>query len=963
MNRTVHRIGIGLFAVLVCFHAGIVLAADVADDHPLNLAAAANLDFTDPVAGDGTGGWSDQGPTNDFREFDIHATQFGGVPFRIIDPAHNNGKAVLSFRQEKYFPNGLTTVTLDLPDGTSGRYLYLLHTSCWNGLSSGESMGAVTLTARDGSVHRVNVQAQRDVADWWNPGRLPNGVVVASKPNQSAIVGVYLSRFDLGSQVDAKSLTITTTQKALWIVVAATLTSRDIPLPESKGLTITAGDDWKPLPDTELTVKAGTALDCSAWIDHAPAGGRGRVIARPDGTLAFASQPDKPVRFFCCSGFPTGNPDEIDALADTIVRQGYNMVRLHFLDQFLAGQWEMWGKTLSPEGQAAFDQGLEAGHSFFNARNLDLMDRFVAALKKRGVYLYVDALTSGTGCYPANCWYKNNGVVDLKARLFYDPVARRHWHHSVKAILTHVNPYTGTSFATDPQVVAILGMNEPRLYIDQKEIADGVLPLWRAFLARRFATVAAYRDAWGHDASAVTDFDQVPLFTQTEMWHDRKRGIIADFLNQLEQDTSQWMENEVRSFGYQGMFTMYDWEHNLRLYPPRAGVDMLSMHGYFAHPNKGIQPGSKTSPGSALADTLNWWRGIASARIAGKPLAITEYGQVYWNRYRYEEGLSVGAYASFQDISVLAAHAWPVALKPAKIKPFAVGLDPVARAGQVVTGLIFMGRAVTVAPHRVDIPLSKDLALDHGEMAVSGDQSRIGLLTGLAVAVDGHTSSVPASLQLPLGDGAKTLDAAFYSTVVDTDGGTFAGAVAQLRTHGILPPDNRTDPNQKIYENETGQLLLDARHQQLTVHTPRLVGICLTKIDGPARAGELMVQNASVPASITVASRDGRTLDVSRRLLVVIATDARNSGERYDDADGVTLIQLGTPPVLWRTGRFSIDITRNSDAPALRAWSLAMDGTRRDELKVTGDATRIHLEIDTAAWPAGPSPFIELAEQ
>ncbi len=928
----------------------------------VDFSKSANMGFADEKAGDGKGGWSDQGPGNDFGEFDVKASEFGGVPFKIIDPATNDGKAVLSFRHDS-FPAGLTSVSVDLPAGSSGRYLYLLHTACWNGAKDDEVVGVAIAIARDGSAHPVAIQSKRDIADWWNPARLPNGVVVTAKPNQSSQVGVYLSRFDLGAQVDAKTLTLSTTGKALWIVAAATLTNRDIPLPEMKRLTITAGDEWKALPDADLAVKAGTALDCSSWLDHAPAGSKGRVIARSDGTLAFANEPDRPVRFFVVSGFPTKNPDEVDALADTIQRQGYNMVRLHFLDQFIADQHKAWGKTLSVEAQMEFDRRLEAGEPFLKPENLDLIDRFVAALKKRGIYLYLDALSSWTGCYPANCWYSDNGVGSLKPRLYYDPVARRHWHNAVKAWFTRVNPYTGTSFATDPQVVAVLGMNEPTIGVNDNGKEGRLLPLWRAFLARRFADVAAYRKAWSHPEPQVASIEEAPFFAQSDLWHSARGRIVAEFFNQLEEETAEWMEKELRSFGYEGLFTQYDWLYSLRLYLPRSKVGMVSMHGYFAHPTEMVSPKSKTSPNSALADALNWWRGIASARISGKPLAVTEYGQVYWNRYRYEEGLSVGADGSFQNMSILCAHSWPVALKPVVAGPFNVGADPVARASQVVTGLAFMGGAVAAAPHRVDIPLSRDLALDHAEKAISGDQTRIGLVTGLATAVEGRESSVPPALRLPLGDGAKTMDAAFYSTVVDSEGGTFAGAIAQLRAKGILPQGNRTDPEKKIYESETGEILLDAPRKRLTVTTPRLVGICADKVEGAAQVGKMTVVSASVSASITLSARDGQMVESSRRLLLVVSTDARNSGESYEDEDGVVMRKVGVLPVLLRTGRFMVDIARAADAPALRAWALAMDGTRRDELPVTVKTDGVRLEIDTGAWSCGPSPFIELAEK
>ncbi len=736
------------------------------------------------------------------------------------------------------------------------------------------------------------------------------------------------------------------------------------------GLTISAGREWKAVPNTDLAVKPGTALDFSARVDHAPAGSRGRVIARPDGTLAFANEPDKPVRFFVHSGYGQGpgHPvmplEQIEPFADAIMRQGYNMVRFHFLDQYLANQIAYWGKTLSPEAQLEFDRRLEAGEPFFKPEHLEFIDRLVAALKKRGIYLYLDAQSSWTGYYPANCWWSGNGVKDMN--LFNNPVARRHYHNAVKLLLNHINPYTGTSFADDPQVAVILGNNEPHSGLESygnpaKWQVSSYLPLWRTFLRGRFADVQAYHAAWQSREPKAASIDETPFFTQKDYWHSARGIIIEEFMNKMEEETAGWQENELRACGYQGLFTQYDWLHHLRLYLARAKVGVVSMHGYFAHP--GDAGGKQTVvQDSAVGQDLNWWRGIASSRISGMPLAVMEYGHVYWNRYRYEEGLSVGAYGSFQDMAVLTTHACPVDITPRLAGPNRTGIDPIGRASQVVTGILFMDRTVKTAPHRVDIPLSRELALSRGERAISGDQTRIGLVTGLAAEVEGKKSSVPASLRLPLGDGAKTVDSQFWSSVIDSESGTFAGALAQLRKAGIIPADNRTDPAKKIYESETKEILLDAANKKLTVNTPLVVGTCGDKWDVPVTIGPLSIESSSVPASITLASRDGKKLGQSGRMLLVIATDVRNSGASYDDAEGIVQNNAGKLPVLLRTGSFAIRVARGANAPTLRAWALAMDGSRRDELKVQTSADGVSLNINTGTLSCGATPFIELAE-
>ena len=52
-----------------------------------------NRSFSDDKAGDRQGGWTDFGASADFRSIPTGVTRLqGGVPFRILDPAKNNGR-------------------------------------------------------------------------------------------------------------------------------------------------------------------------------------------------------------------------------------------------------------------------------------------------------------------------------------------------------------------------------------------------------------------------------------------------------------------------------------------------------------------------------------------------------------------------------------------------------------------------------------------------------------------------------------------------------------------------------------------------------------------------------------------------------------------------------------------------------------------------------------------------------
>jgi hypothetical protein len=747
------------------------------------------------------------------------------------------------------------------------------------------------------------------------------------------------------------------------------------PLSAADPLVITAGKDWKAIDTGDLMVKPGTALDFSARLGTDPAGSKGRVIARPDGNLAFADEPDKPVRFFGCTlsiHDAPNEPAEIEAQAEAIRRQGYNVVRLHFLDVALARGYELFNAKPDLAALAEFDRRAAAGEPIFDATVLDKLDRFVAALKQRGIYLYLDAMTSWAGYYPANPWSRDNGgVTNMGPNLYNDKgTGRTHWSNCVKALLTHINPYTQTSFRSDPQVLAILGHNEMPLNFHfpnwKERYEPAILPLWRKFLENRYKNPGEWLADWGslEPPIEVSDISQAPLFTREDVRSGGRRSrIIGEFLAGIEDNLFSWFESELRSFGYEGLYTGCDSLYNMRISMPRAKMGLTSQHGYFAHPS-GVKDKSSQINASAVSDGLNWWRSIQACRIAGRPLAVTEYGHVYWNKYRYEEGLSVGAYAAFQDLSMVEVHTDPVELKGRLLNAFRPGSDPVGRASQVVTGILFMTNAVTPAPHRVDVGISREHALNNPEDSMPGDLSRLSLLTGFAVAVEGHPPAAPASLTIPFNKGAGTQsDSIYTASVVDANGGQFPDFVALLKQKGILPEDNQTSASKNCYESETGQILLFANRKELLVRTPTVAGVCVEKIRHPLTVGPFHLESASVPVSATVAALDKEPLPSSGHILLVLATDARNTNDTFADAEEKVRLKIGSFPILGRTGRFTLKIDREKNAPPLQAWALALDGSRRDPLKVQPLEDGILLELDSAEWAVGPTPFIELAAQ
>ncbi len=212
----------------------------------------------------------------------------------------------------------------------------------------------------------------------------------------------------------------------------------------------------------------------SSWNDK-PAGKAGFVEAR-DGHL-FAG--DKRLRIFgvnFCFGanFPT--KEAAPKIAAHLAKLGVNCVRFHHMDSQSApaGIFAADGVTLDPE-------------------RLNRLDFFIAQLKEQGIYADLNLHVSRTHPDRPKAEKAGNpnydkGVDNFSARMI------ELQKDYARALLTHVNPYTGQPYATEPAVALVEINNENALLHEwQSGGLDGVAApyreeltaLWNQFLAGR----------------------------------------------------------------------------------------------------------------------------------------------------------------------------------------------------------------------------------------------------------------------------------------------------------------------------------------------------------------------------------------------------------------------------------------------------------------------------------------------
>lgn len=918
---------------------------------PLDLSSVADRLLNDDVAGDGKGGWSDQGPLQDgrkFRQLVWKSPLFSGVPFRV----KVEEKCVVAMHSP-HLPGGRKSAAVSVPNSSSARYLYLLHTLAWAPRDQRE-IGSVTVTYENGETVGIPIVNLVDTADWFSVRNCSNAVPQkVNTPNGGN--ALYVSRHALKPefgkirQVEFHA----GSTEAIWLILGATLSDLQIKFPEpSKPVTIQAGPRWLPVAREELNRREkGSALDLSGFHQPGPAGKFGRVIVNRNGKLAFEQKPETTVRFFTASGvFETLDTCyEIDNAVQELRKNGYNMVRFHFLDQVL-----MAGMTKEAE---------------FNAHRLQLFDYTVAKLKQNGIYIFLDLMTSPVGYHPYKLTYWGSAELPakehIKLKIYFDPEARRNWAEGVKKLLTHVNSYTGRKLVDDPVLALTLGYNEQAITFRQPIDAALVKPHWHAFLKRKYGTVEELNRTRG---SRYRSFDEIPSFT------DRTRDRDAMlFFREVEEDMARFYRDTLRSLGYRGLFSQYNYYkfHHYDLL--RRNLDYVVLNNYFAHPTNWMQAGSTLVAESSLARSNNFFREFAAVRQFGKPMVISEYNHTFWNRYRYEQAFEVGAYAAFQDFDLLTAHGSPIAVNKKNsmifrdttyMASFRLYSDPIAVASEFLTYFLFMRGDVSRAASAVRVEVNPEDVYTQKLWTnqMNARQSLLALVCGLGIDVTGPEGKLLRPVEK--NQLAVALDNTSSSTLSRLKAqGVVPGAstwemLQLLKQKKLLPAANRSD-GESLFESSTGELLLDNRRSFMRVNTPRLQGVCALA-GTREKLDDFEIQEMSTNGNLAVVSVDGtRPIREAERLVVVYATNALNNGMKFAEEEMKTIQRMGWTPSLLEAGKFRIRL-RNRHAEKLKLYPLDLSGRRLKQIEPDrNDADTVSFSVDTAR--DGAAVFFKIA--
>lgn len=663
----------------------------------IDLKKIVNTGFRDEKAGDGLGGWTDQGPTNDLRCLKDKTIRVGYVDFNIIDQDSNHGASVIAIGGKRETREVMINVF------TEGNYLGLIHATAWTkpGLA-----GKIKVCYKNGSSQFIEVNSGRDVGNWWEPLNLENGYVAWTGVTNKNRVGLYFSQFHL-IRNDPVSITLSGNDSQLWLVPAISLFEKEVNTNALIKEYITApGEEWIVLESTQDIIP-GSPLDFSTQLD-APAGKYGHVVKSSNGHFVFEGKKDTPIRFVgtnLCFSAQYLNKSEADTLAERLSKSGYNAVRIHHHDKYL----------IDPESSDSLS---------FDAKNIDKLDYLIYALKKRGIYIttdiYVNRILKSGDNIPEFIPDANGQVKSL---LPISVKARENWKLFAKKWLTHHNPYTGMSLLNDPVLYSISLTNENNLYQWWKrypEIAERYRKLFQDWQKNKYP-----------EREIVTPKQNKRLFEQ----------FIYKLQEKYTLELYYYLKDELK---VKALLSDLNMHNKIPLALIRDKLDIVDSHKYHDHPKfpgKPFKYPFSFRQQSAISQLGNEIPGILfGARIFGKPYSVTEYRFCPPNRFRVEGGPLIGAYAALQDWDALYQFAWAHSRKEI-IRDSPMGSlnsanDVLTQLSDRLVMLLFRRKDVASAPNGVALQVDTDFwngseSIDCPERFNQlGLIAKVGVLTG-----------------------------------------------------------------------------------------------------------------------------------------------------------------------------------------------------------------------------------------
>jgi hypothetical protein len=677
--------------------------------------------------------------------------------------------------------------------------------------------------------------------------------------------------------------------------------------------------DWRDNADSLVNMSflldtpAGKDGFISARNGHLvkPDGGRFRIWGiNFTGSACFPSKEDAPI------------------VAEHLAGFAINCVRFHFLDS-------NWSDSL-------FIKGRDDTRAL-DPRQLDLLDYFIAELKKWGIY-------SDLNLNVGRKYRKGDGVKDYeylglaKVLNYFDEHIQMLHREYAKQLLSHYNPYTKSEYRNEPAVAIVELVNEnsiveawfsDRLLGTNKSknpgtwsditawYADQLTEKYNAWLQTRLskAELGQLRSLAG-----VKDDEPIPRLTRKQLdgAGEKRFHLEAEFYVRLEHNYFGQMHRYLKDeLGVKSLIIgTSDHNHSRSGYPlltSTSRLDVVDGHVYWQHPSYLTDPktGRRTFsiPNTPMVNDpfSSTVVQLSRSAVAGKPYTISETNHPFPNEYACEGIGILAAYSAFHDWDGIFfytfEHKDPKEWSPRMPGHFEIRPDPVKMTNLAACAVMFLRGDVRPALEMIPRSYSAEQVRESIRLPYSDRPY--------------FTPGFP--LSLPLRHTTRI-------TSFDKQSGRYPKA-------GQGTPIVSDTGELRWYRSEQGKGLVTIEAER----TQALIGF--------VKDNNQEVKNISVRAendfcSIIVTSLDAEPIARSQSLLLAATARSANQGMVWNEKR-TSLTDWGSAPTVIEPVKASVTV-RNVK-PAENAEAIPLDGAGRS----MGQSIRARMLADGFVIPIG----------
>ena len=444
----------------------------------------------------------------------------------------------------------------------------------------------------------------------------------------------------------------------------------------------------------------------------APAGARGFLFVGTDGRFYFEDGTRGRFWGINVAGESVFQPRAIiDAAVEAIARAGFNLVRLHHLDD---------DHGLLPFSLAGREERIDP-------RRLDALDYWIARLKERGIYVYLDLLDYRT-------FHAEEGVpagpqLGRGAKpyaVFNERLIELQRDYARKLLFEHTNPYTGLAYAQDPAVAMVELCDENGLFRAEGRLGELVSPYREELLRRWNFRLLSQHGSREAIAEAWTDAEGGCFLREAE---DPRQGTVglpgvtpgvdesvprmADrsmFFAAVHREYFQAMVGFLRERGLRAPVSAVMRPQVVPdLWATAQELDFIATNFYYDHPY--FRRGSEWqlpaffSRKSALRDETGaaFAPNVAAARVWGKPLVVREWNACWPNESRGAAIIEAAALACLQDVDAMVLFTLDIRPQTRKLGYFDVLRDPTRWGPAAVGARMFLQQQVAPARRTVAV--------------------------------------------------------------------------------------------------------------------------------------------------------------------------------------------------------------------------------------------------------------------